>query len=139
MRNSSWHCVLGGFAIENERVTPVPGTAISTYWPAQNLSGCSVSSFSWRISCVTDSTALTVAGKDRTRIDRDNRCSSKLSSSTTRSLYATVLQSKTLSWSRSASQKANVEYFNISMSPSRSTDLQAAHWPSLHPCIRVTP
>src|SRR3954449_6278453 len=58
----------------------------------------------------------------------------------TRSSYGCARQSRVCPSSFSKSGSAKVEYRSSSMSsPSRTNDLQAAHWPSLHPCMSWTP
>ena len=64
MTNSSWPLsLLEMLAIENDRVSSVPGTAMSTYWPGQNaISVGSISlSTRWRMSWVTGSFETTSA------------------------------------------------------------------------------
>src|SRR3954454_13928694 len=58
----------------------------------------------------------------------------------TRSSYGCARQSRVWPSSFSKSGSAKVEYRSSSMSsPSRTKDLQAAHWPSLQPCMSWTP
>src|SRR3954454_19499322 len=58
----------------------------------------------------------------------------------TRSSYGCARQSRVWPSSFSKSGSAKVEYRSSSMSsPSRTNDLQEAHWPSLQPCMSWTP
>ena len=57
MTNSKWPSRFGVFAIENDRVSSVPGTTKSMYWPGKNLISSGSMSFTtrWRRSWVTGS------------------------------------------------------------------------------------
>ena len=57
MTNSNMPSRFGVFAIENDRVSSVPGTSKSMYCPGKNLisSGSTSLTTRWRRSCVTAS------------------------------------------------------------------------------------
>ncbi len=57
--NSSRPLSEGRLAIENDRVSSLPGIEMSTYWPGWNSSSSGRSSTRRRMSCVSSSTAVT--------------------------------------------------------------------------------
>ena len=63
MTNSSRPSLLEVLAIENDRTSPVPGTAMSMYWPGKKLTsaGSIRRSTRWRMSWVTWSLETTSA------------------------------------------------------------------------------
>src|ERR1700729_40318 len=60
-------------------------------------------------------------------------------SSTSRSDIAWARHNSVHPSSFSKSLSANVEYLSRSTSPSSRKDLHAEHWPSLQPCISISP
>eukprot|EP01139_Manchomonas_bermudensis_P007238 Amastigsp_a180002_6.p2 type:complete len:163 gc:universal Amastigsp_a180002_6:1173-685(-) len=97
MMNRSFWAWSGVFAMENERVISSPSlvlTVMSTYCPAQNLIGVSMSISMARMSCVRLDLAVIFPLKSLTAMDFDSSSSSKFSSSMVRSSCAKERHSK---------------------------------------------